>query len=531
MQPADDHVGPRFGYYSGSRPAPSRLHDPAHGLPAFRHRVEHAILNQCFYTAARDGNDASITSNRNTEGLDENKVAPGGFTPLKAAACNGHTQAVRALLCSQSIDANKAMKRGMTPLHSAAQRGQVGVVGVLLEKSDVDCNKVNEHGGTPLLVAAFEGHSDIVQVLLEKPDINCNATRAEAPTPLHAAACRSHADIVTALLSCPNVDLDAAFRGQTPLDGAINEGHPHVASLLRAAVIKRQSDPNNRINDCRKTRLMDAIARGDHDCTVGLLEHASLDPTLTDAQGRTALYYAAREDQRDAARVLLSHGQIDPNSMTDYGATALHIAARKNNLHVVNALLEHPATDVNIPLDQSGATPLYIAAKRGHTGIVRALSTDPRIHGFTPISRPPMAPLHSGLPRPMAMQRACASWQIIRACGSIAPTRDKLPQQLLRPKEMTRSSPPCLQPMKSARLLQSRMVRGYRSTAYRSISPRSPPPRTAERQSPSCVMTRPGSGTCANSAPTFAPIPSMLKPTCNLKKSTRGTSIFSSRNW
>ncbi len=182
-----------------------------------------------------------------------------------------------------------------------------------------------------------------------------------------------------ALLTRSDLDLDAISDGKTPHAFAVKAGYHEIAELLSAAASDRKFGPNNTIGDQGKTRLMDAIERGDHPLTAQLLESPGLDPTLTDAQGRTALYYAAREDNREAVRLLLDHPRIDPNRMTERGATALYIAVQKNNMHVVNALLAHPAIDVNIPLDQTGATPLYLAAKNGCIGIVRALVAHPRI--------------------------------------------------------------------------------------------------------------------------------------------------------
>ena len=68
------------------------------------------------------------------EGIDINKAAEDGETPLHTASCEGHLEVVQALLGMEGIDINKAAKHGKTPLHIASWNGSLEVVQALLGK-------------------------------------------------------------------------------------------------------------------------------------------------------------------------------------------------------------------------------------------------------------------------------------------------------------------------------------------------------------------------------------------------------------
>jgi ankyrin repeat protein len=54
-----------------------------------------------------------------------------GVTPLHAASCNGHVNAVRSLLCA-GANVKAVMRDGQTPLSLACQRGHGDAVRALL---------------------------------------------------------------------------------------------------------------------------------------------------------------------------------------------------------------------------------------------------------------------------------------------------------------------------------------------------------------------------------------------------------------
>ena len=76
-------------------------------------------------------------------------------TPLAAAAGQGHTQVVRALLLAGATVDTQA-QNGSTPLHSAASGGHAECV-LELTAADCDLDIQNSNSNTALHVAAAKG--------------------------------------------------------------------------------------------------------------------------------------------------------------------------------------------------------------------------------------------------------------------------------------------------------------------------------------------------------------------------------------
>jgi ankyrin repeat protein len=89
-----------------------------------------------------------------------------------------------------------------------------------------------------------------------------------------------------------------------------------------------------------------------------------------DIDGRTPLIWAAMFDAHDAARLLLDRG-ADPNDTDNDGATALMTAAVNDSRRVADLLLERGA-DVR-RARKEGQTALHVAAMSGRLDIVRGL--------------------------------------------------------------------------------------------------------------------------------------------------------------
>ncbi len=121
-------------------------------------------------------------------GAHVNAVDQDGDTPLHDAACNGHEDAVDALLAKDGVNVNAADTDGNTPLHVAVRLGHVGVVNALLAKNGVDVNAADSDGNTPLHYAACYGHKDMVNAFLEKKGVKVNAAAKHGDTPLHDAS-------------------------------------------------------------------------------------------------------------------------------------------------------------------------------------------------------------------------------------------------------------------------------------------------------------------------------------------------------
>jgi len=117
------------------------------------------------------------------------------------------------------------------------------------------------------------------------------------------------------------------------------------------------------------TRLVDA-ARAADETAVGALLRAGVDPDIAQADGATALHWAAHWDLAAMADALVEDG-ADVNATNDFGVTPLWLACLNGSEAVVEALLAAGA-DANSALP-SGETVLMTASRTGSAAAVRLL--------------------------------------------------------------------------------------------------------------------------------------------------------------
>ena len=197
--------------------------------------ITESQYNNQLLEAAECGNP-ELLSLLITAGADVNKADKYGMTPLRAAACNGHTECVRHLLAAPGIDVNKADKYGRTPLYTAARNGYAECVRHLLAAPGIDVNKADRYGRTPLRAAAGNGYAECVRLLLAAPGIDVNMADKGGNTPLDTAAGNGRTECVRLLLAAPGIDVNKADAyGKTPLHRALENGHTECASLIKAA--------------------------------------------------------------------------------------------------------------------------------------------------------------------------------------------------------------------------------------------------------------------------------------------------------
>ncbi len=116
--------------------------------------------------------------------------------------------------------------------------------------------------------------------------------------------------------------------------------------------------------------LIEAAKSQRWDAVQSYLKSGRVDVDARQADGATALAWAAHWDELKTARRLLRAG-ADPNLANDYGVTPLMLAIDNLSPKMAAVLLEHEA-DPNAAL-WSGVTPLMAAARTGVVEIVDAL--------------------------------------------------------------------------------------------------------------------------------------------------------------
>jgi len=153
-----------------------------------------------------------------------------------------------------------------------------------------------------------------------------------------------------------------------------------------AALLRQKADPNARQADGMTALLW--AAHHDDLALARQLIAAGADVTAANRYGVTALELACTNGNADLVKLLLAHG-ADPNTTQRGGETVLMTASRTGRLEVVSHLLAAGAS-VNAK-EHRGQTAIMWAAAEGHAEVVDALIDagadykTPLKSGFTPL--------------------------------------------------------------------------------------------------------------------------------------------------
>lgn len=241
---------------------------------------------------------------------------------------------VQALWYTDTTDAlTWNAKTGATALHLAAYFGLEQLVTDLLESAP-NVNARDSLGNTPMMYAALEGHNLIVNKLLEA-GASVNIPCHSGSNVLHRAAMEGCADVVKTLLRCDDLDVNVI-------------------------------DPGHR----SRTALMLAAEYGNVKVVEHLLARDDLLASLR--SDKTALMFAAYNDQLEIVMLLLKDPRVSINDQDDFGATALMLAAYSGYTSVVGALLDAGADpEITDGTEEGGGTPLLRAIDDNHIPVVR----------------------------------------------------------------------------------------------------------------------------------------------------------------
>ena len=190
---------------------------------------------------------------------------------------------------------------GRTPLDVAIARGNVAVARIFIETGP-------EVDGGSLFAACGVGRPDLVEMLLKRgAEVNPTSNGDGCRAPLFAAAERGDTKTIALLLDF-GADVEARDGlGRTPLLSAVAVGEAEAAKkLLEARANPLATDAAGR------SGLMLAAQGGGGDLIVAriLLESAERNEllSLTDADGRNALHFAATDECADMAHLLIENG-------------------------------------------------------------------------------------------------------------------------------------------------------------------------------------------------------------------------------
>jgi ankyrin repeat protein len=309
----------------------------------------------------------ALAAGADLDGRDER-----GWTPLMAAAAEGHAGVARLLLAALLRARGKAALRATAPdgrsaLAIAADHGHRPIVEALAQWSPGERVRAPKGPGSragaeairSLIAAAAEGHAAGVKDWLARgaePD-GLDADGRQAMT---EAIKNGHAEVVRALIAA-GADPDRRWNFTTTLMQAAEAGRPDV---LRA-LIDGGADPDG-LQALRETALMKAAEAGQVEAARALIE-AGADVLLRDSRDRSALGRAIENDDEAMMGLLRDAGAAEPREE----GLALLAAARRGDLARVEALIASGA-DLSIT-DHRERPALEEAVEAGHGAVVAAL--------------------------------------------------------------------------------------------------------------------------------------------------------------
>jgi ankyrin repeat protein len=270
------------------------------------------------------------------------------------AAERQDVEALQALI-AEGADVNVAQADGATALQWAAHWDDLDTVDLLL-KAGADANAANDLGVTALMLACENGSASVVERLLES-EADPNAMTSTGESVLMRAARTGSVGAVSALLEAGgDATASEPSQEQTALMWAAAQGHAGVAQAL----IEEGADLHARSLARRRTVHIGS-RYGDRTSYTGVVD--------TNKGGYTALLFAARNNQIEAARALVEAG-ANVDDVTADGTSALTLAAHSGHGEFAAFLLSHGA-DANAR--GSGYTALHAAVLRGDVALVEAL--------------------------------------------------------------------------------------------------------------------------------------------------------------
>lgn len=264
------------------------------------------------------------------KGADVNGAQGDGSTALHWAAANANRKLADLLIASKANLSAQTRLAGITPLFVAAKNGAAGVVEDLI-KAGADVNLANAAGTTPLMMAASAGDPATIRILIEHGAKVNAAESTHGQTALMFAAALNRSDAVSLLMK-NGADASLSTKVVKP------ERFRPDPNFVPMNDPTDETTPRRKPGDPASPRPMREIGA-----------------QLTG--GMTALLFAARDGQIDAARALLDAG-ADVNAVSAAEKTTpLVMAVSNGHYDLAKYFVEHGA-DPNLANIQ-GLTALY----------------------------------------------------------------------------------------------------------------------------------------------------------------------------
>jgi ankyrin repeat protein len=265
------------------------------------------------------------------QGVDPNGAQGDGSTALHWAAMNGNRELADLLIAAKANVKAETRLAGITPLFLAVKSGAAGIVEDLL-KANADVNRANASGTTPLMMAAAAGDPATVQVLIEH-GASVNALEStHGQTALMFAAALNRSAAISLLLK-----------------------HGADASIVTKVIKPERFRPDPTLVPPEGEEV--ARPAGEKPADAAARPMREIGAQLMG--GMTALLFAARDGQIDAARSLVEAGAGVNGVSASENTSPLVMAISNGHYDLAKYFVEHGA-DPNLGNIQ-GLTPLYAA--------------------------------------------------------------------------------------------------------------------------------------------------------------------------
>uniref|UniRef100_A0A1X7USM4 Uncharacterized protein n=1 Tax=Amphimedon queenslandica TaxID=400682 RepID=A0A1X7USM4_AMPQE len=293
------------------------------------------------------------------ECVDEND----GRTLLHHAAEYGYTDVVELFLNGKRrVDTNCKDFFRTRPIHLAVQKGNITIIQMLVDhNADVNCKDLD--GMTPLHYGFKTKNQPVVEHLLYNCEANPNICDKDNRSILHFAVDTIKLHMLDKSISIFEVlarkaDVNIKDKdGNTPLLYAVLLGHTALQYAKKEERFK--NDPMSRVK-IDETALHFIIRLKFSSHFYKLLLNRGADLKICDADGYTALYYAAMNKDYDLVEYLNAKG-ADIKVKDVNGLTLLHHAAIMNSYRLTDLVLANKKLDVNMAC-KKGNSALHYAA-------------------------------------------------------------------------------------------------------------------------------------------------------------------------
>lgn len=323
--------------------------------------------------------DAAQNQDRNAvrallaQKADVNAAQGDGSTALHWAAFNDDLETAKLLLATGASVKATTRVGALTPLFMACKNGSAAMVRLLL-KAGADPNAADDHGTTALMMAAAAGNKDAVEMLIDH-GANVNAREAaHGQTALMFAAALNRADAVKVLLdhqADPSASTKAVKLPQP--DPIFDAGNPAPQPKPAPPAANPEADKAALTALASAMGFKSAVYTAGGESGGGDLRAMVQKLTAKVDEIEKRLPGQKKEDSSGATGNGSMFGIIRERGDRNMGGmTALLFAARDGQIDAARALLEGGA-DINQVSTSEKTSPLVMAITNGHLDLAKFL--------------------------------------------------------------------------------------------------------------------------------------------------------------